>query len=140
MAEINRPDLQYQLSVTLKKYDRAVMDGVNTAAAKAMRQLVKLTKEKVPIGRRFVRRKADQGRPHLIESISSRKKRSRMGASVYIWYLKAPNSRIGHLIEHGHWAGKHRQRWVYGSRFLAKSVAEVEPQFETEIKEAIENG
>ncbi len=130
--------LQYQLDLALTKYSREVAEEVDKAAQRSMQRFKKRSIEEAPVGRRFVKRKADSGRPHFFQSIRSKKLVGTIAASSYLWYVERPNYRLTHLLENPH--RTRNGRTVPGRHFLRRILSEEIPKLESEIKEAIENG
>lgn len=109
----------------LTLYAKEVEEGVEAAGEKSIKKLVKLTKATAPVGHRgsFKRR-----------ITSTKKKAGRM--LKFIWHVKAPDYRLTHLLVHGH-ATKDGGR-TKGDPFLKNALDQVLPEYEREIKEAIE--
>lgn len=129
--------LEYQLRTELGIYSAAVAERIDRIAAETMRRIVERTRATAPRGARTVRRKKDEGRPHLYLSIASKKRDGRLGESVYVWYVQSPNSWLAHLVEKGH-----RSRnggFVQGAHFLQQALDAELPRMEAEIKEAAVN-
>ena len=130
--------LHYQINLALTGYSRFVAEAVDKTAEAAMRRFKKRSIEDAPIGRRLTKRKSDAGRPHFFQSIASTKTVGTMAASVFVWYVKAPNYRLTHLLEDPH--KTKNGRTIPGSHFLKRILDEEQPRFEVELMEAIKNG
>lgn len=130
MANTIKPeDLGAALEKELAIYAKGVQEGVDSCGKRAMRKLVKRTQETAPIGKR-------QG-GNFAASIASKEVKGIRG-SRFVWYVKAPNYRLTHLIVHGH-ETKNGGR-TKADPFLKNALAEVLPEYEKEIEEVLKNG
>lgn len=112
----------------LTQYSRDVQDKVDKAGRKAVRELVRITKDTAP----FNARDYDE---HYVDRITSKSEVSRAGLSRHIWYVKPPGHRLTHLLVHGH-------ATVNGGRtkadpFLHNALDRVLPEYERDIEEAV---
>lgn len=110
-------------------YGNSIVLGMNDKAHKAINDLVKITKDTAPIGNR---------RKHYKNSISSKKIPTDRLTVTYLWYVKAPDYRLSHLLNNGHVT--RNGGYVKGTGFIAKAEKEVVEQFEKGIEEVIKNG
>lgn len=110
-------------------YGNSIVIGLDDISHKAINDLVKRTKDTAPVGKR---------RKHYKNSISSRKIPANRQTVTYVWYVKAPDYRLSHLLNNGH-ATRNGGR-VKGTGFIAKAEKEVVEKFEKEIEEVIKNG
>ncbi len=129
------------MSALTQDYGEEVNAAIIEAGRQATRRLVDRTKETAPIGRRrskngsVFKRRFDENRPHLFESISMMRIRTIYDRPAWLWYVRAPNSRIAHLVEHGY----HRSSHSYsGSHFLRNAVAIEEKQYHADVVSALE--
>ena len=113
------------LANELTLYAKEVEEGVEAAGEKSIKKLVKLTRATAPVGHR------GSFKRHIT---STKKKAGRM--IKFIWHVKAPDYRLTHLLVHGH-ATKDGGR-TKGDPFLKNALDQVLPEYEREIKEAIE--
>lgn len=129
MSKGIKPD---QLGVALEKeltvYHESVYEKMNTAAEKAAKELVKKTKATAPVG----------ARGKYKRSIASKLLEKTHNAATYVWYVKAPEHRLTHLLVHGH-ATKDGGR-TRADPFLTNALDEVLPEYEKEIEEAVKGG
>lgn len=126
MAKSIKPeDLGAAIDQELALYHKDVVKRVNAAGEKAVKALVKITKATAP-----------QRTGGFRESIASTTQTNpATGDKKSIWHVKAPHYRITHLLVHGH--AKVDGGRVAGDPFLEKAVAEVLPQYEQEVEEAL---
>lgn len=130
MAKGIKPeDLGAALEKELTIYAKAAQEGVDECGKRAMRKLVKRTRETAPIGER-------RG-GNFAASIASKEVKGARG-SRFIWFVKAPNHRLTHLIVKGH-ATKNGGR-TKANPFLRNALDEVLPEYEREIEEVLKNG
>lgn len=120
-------DLGTVIGQELEVYHQNVIDALNAAGDKAVKNLVKKTRATAPVGERGSFKK----------SISSKTEKGARG-NKHIWYVKAPDYRLTHLLVHGH-ATKDGGR-TKADPFLANAVAEVIPEYERDVEEALKNG
>lgn len=111
----------------LTTYGQDVIEKIDKLSEAAANELVQKTKLTAPVGARGDFRK----------SISSKLATRTARSSTYVWYVKAPNHRLTHLLVHGH-ATRNGSR-TKADPFLANALAEVLPQYERDLEEAVKN-
>jgi len=122
-----RPDdLGAAIAAELSTYSKEVTDRVNDCGREAIKKLVKLTKAKAPKGVRGSFKK----------NIASKEVDAGHGMKSFIWHVKGPDSRLTHLLVHGH-ATKDGGR-TKADPFLANALDQVLPEFEKDIEEAVQ--
>lgn len=114
------------LANELTLYAKEVEEGVEAAGEKSIKKLVKLTRATAPVGYRG----------SFKRHITSTKKKAGPRMTKYIWHVKAPDYRLTHLLVHGH-ATKDGGR-TRGDPFLKNALDQVLPEYEREIREAIQ--
>lgn len=126
MSKNIRPEnLGAAIEQELTIYADGVQEGVEEAADRAAKKLVKLTRATAPVGNRGsfkknITRTRRQLGPRRVEQV---------------WHVKAPDHRLTHLLVHGH-ATKDGGR-TRGNPFLKNALDQVLPEYEREVKEAI---
>lgn len=120
-------DLGTAITSELTTYHKEVTDRVNEITGKTIKELVKKTKATAPKGIRGSFKK----------NIASKVEDAGHGMKRGIWYVKAPDHRLTHLLVHGH-ATKDGGRTA-GDPFLANALDQVLPDYEKEIEEAVRN-
>ncbi len=113
----------------LDGYSDAVLDAVNAQSEKAARELVRKTKASAPRGRRT--------RGRYASSIASKLLRSSPSGDTYVWYVRAPNYRLSHLLEKGHRKVGRSGGSTRAFRFIEKARAEVASDYERDVRRAI---
>lgn len=116
----------------LDGYKEDVCNNVYKAGHKAIKDLERRTVDTAPIGRR---RKPGS---HFRESIATKSSKDRIGNSSHLWYVKAPNYRLTHLLVHGH-ATRNGGR-TKPNPFLVNALEPVLEQYEKDVEEAVKNG
>lgn len=128
MAKSIKPSgLSAAIEQELTIYHTDVVERLAKAGDEAVKQLVKLTKSTAPVGARGSFKRNIAGK--LLE-------RSANG-SKHVWYVKAPDHRLTHLLVHGH-ATKDGGR-TKADPFLQDALATVLPDYEKAVEEAIKN-
>lgn len=112
----------------LSIYGEEVEDKLREVTRKSVTTLVKKTKATAPKGKRGKFSKQIAG------DFSDLKKGTRNIKAV--WYVKAPEHRLTHLLVHGH-ATKDGGR-TKADPFLQNALDEVLPEFEREVEEALQ--
>lgn len=129
MANSIKPEqLAAEIERDLSLYSESVLHAAEDAAADAAKKLVRLTRATAPVGRRGkYKTKISQ-----MEISHGRFSRGR------VWYVRAPDYRLTHLLVKGH-AKKNGGR-TKANPFLQNALAEVLPEYEKKVEEAIKNG
>jgi hypothetical protein len=126
MAKTIKPsELDKALEEQLGIYHADVLEGINEAAANAVKKLVKLTKANAPKG----------ARGSFKKSITSKLLEKNARGCKHLWYVKGPDARLTHLLVHGH-ATKDGGR-TKADPFLENALDVVLPEYEEQVKEAI---
>jgi hypothetical protein len=112
----------------LTMYHQDVTEQVDKISEASIKQLTKLTRATAPVGARGDYRK----------SIASKLLVKRKTGSTYVWYVKAPNHRLTHLLAHGH-ATKDGGR-TKADPFLQNAVDQVLPEYEAAVERTLKNG
>ena len=124
---VSLEDLGAAITDELTTYHKEVTDRVNEVTGTTIKELVKKTKATAPKGIRGSFKK----------NIASKVEDAGHGMKRGIWYVKAPDHRLTHLLVHGH-ATKDGGRTA-GDPFLANALDQVLPDYEKEIEEAVRN-
>lgn len=125
---IKPTDLGAAIKQELTTYRQDVIDKVNLAGEEAAKALVKKTKATAP-------KKSGAFR----KAIAYKTKTNTVtGDKLFIWGAKAPQSRLTHLLVHGH--AKTNGGRVPGDPFLKNALNEVLPAYENNVEEAVKNG
>lgn len=125
MAKKIKPgDLGDAIEQELTLYHSSVLERVNAAGKEAAKDLVKKTKATAPVASGSFKR-----------NIASKLlRRSRTGDETYVWYVKAPDHRLTHLLVHGH--AKRNGGRVEGDPFLSNACDQVLTEYEKKVREA----
>jgi hypothetical protein len=127
MAKTIKPDdLGKAIERELTSYHENVNAKIDKAGAKAIKDLVALTRATAPKLSGNFRR-----------SIASKQLVKSKNGSEYIWFVKAPHHRLTHLLVHGH--AKVNGGRVKGDPFLKNALDTVLPGYEEAVEEAIKN-
>lgn len=125
MSRVRPDDLGAAIAAELTTYSKGVTDRVNECGREAIKKLVTLTKTRAPKG----------ARGSFKKSIASKELDAGHGMKTFVWYVKGPDSRLTHLLVHGH-ATKNGGR-TKADPFLANALDQVLPEFEKDIEEAV---
>ena len=128
-------NLGEQLEQVLTIYGEDVNEKLRTITRESMKKLVKETKATAPRNRR------GQYRKNITADYSGLKASTRglKGQDVHsIWYVKAPDYRLTHLLVHGH-ATRNGGR-TRANPFLQNAIDRVIPEYEQKVQEAISDG
>lgn len=124
-VKIEPKDIDKAIAQALKDYSDEVVSRVNEAGRESMDKLVKITRSTAPRG---VRRR-------YWKSIASKEITNATGVKKFVWYVKAPEYRLTHLLVHGH-ATPTGDR-TEANPFLQNALDQVLPEYEKAIREAI---
>lgn len=113
----------------LTEYHKSVLERVNAAGQAAVKALVKKTKATAP--------KSKNGGDYRKHIASKMLQKSRTGDETYVWYVKAPDYRLTHLLVHGH--AKVNGGRVKGNPFLHNAWDDVRADYEKTVEEAVKS-
>ena len=108
-------------------YHEDVKGRVNACSEAAVKSLVKKTKATAPVASGSFKK-----------NIASKKLKGSPNGDTYVWYVKAPDHRLTHLLVHGH-ATRNGGR-TKKNPFLQNALDEVLPDYEKAIEEAAQHG
>ena len=129
MANSIKPsELGAAIERELTVYHESVTERINSLSEKAVKALVKKTKATAPVGARGSYKKR----------ISSKLLKSGRNGNTYVWYVKAPDYRLTHLLVKGH-ATKNGGR-TKADPFLSNALGQVLPEYERGVEEAVRSG
>lgn len=121
---IEAKDLGGAIERVLETYGEDVLERVNRLSESAVKELVKKTKSTAPVLSGDFKK-----------SIASKRLKHGSRGDTYVWYVKAPDYRITHLIVHGH-ALRNGGR-ANGNAFLQNALDIVLPKYEAAVEEAL---
>lgn len=124
MAKTIKPtDLGDAIAQELTTYHEDVLNKINQLGEEAVKTVVKKTKATAP-------EKTGDFRKRIASKVIP----GPFG-NKNIWYVKAPDHRITHLLVHGH--AKVNGGRVPGDPFLKNALDEVLPDYEKNVEEAV---
>ncbi len=129
---ISPEDIGNAISEQLGLYNDEIKKKVEKCTAKAASELVRITKDTAPFNDKY------KGEHHYRNYIASRRKSTEVGVSTYVWYVKAPDYRLTHLLVKGHPTGNGGR--TKGDPFLKNACDKVFPEFEENVKKAVKDG
>lgn len=124
-TSIKPSDLGAAITEQLTLYHTEVVEEVNAAGEKAVKNLVKLTKLTAP------KRSGDYQKSITYTA----KKKPATGDTEFTWGAKAPHHRLTHLLVNGHPTANGGR--VEGDPFLEKALDTVLPEYEKDVEEAL---
>lgn len=124
---IKSADLGKALEQELTIYSQAVTEEVNRLSEEAVKTLVKKTKATAPKASGSFKR-----------NIASKLLEKGDRGDTFVWYVRAPDHRLTHLLVHGH--ATRRGGRTKANPFLQNALDEVLPDYERAIEEAVKNG
>lgn len=133
MANSNRvalEDLGDAIAETLTVYGKETQDKVNKAGRKAIKEVVRKTKDTAPFNARAYHE-------HYADMITSKTEKTRTGDEKHIWYARSPGHRLTHLLVRGHETrdgGRTR-----ADPFLQNALDDVLPDYEKDVREAVKS-
>lgn len=126
MATSIKPEaLGKAITEQLTLYHEDIIEKVNAAGEKAVKELVNQTKKTAP--------KRSGNFRKAITSVE--KENPATGDKEFTWGAKAPHHRLTHLLVNGH--AKQNGGRVPGDPFLENALAQVMPEYEKDVEEAI---
>ena len=128
--------LNEQLAEVLTIYSSRVNDKIRDVTTETMKKLVKETRATAPVGRRH-----GQYKKNITADYSGTRKSARglRGQNIKaVWYVKAPDYRLTHLLVKGH-ATKDGDRTT-PNPFLQNALDKVLPEYERAVEEAVQDG
>ena len=109
----------------LTVYHEDVLEKIDAAGDKAVKDLVKKTRATAPVG--------DRG--SFKKNIAGKRLAKTSRSSVHVWYVKPPDYRLTHLLVHGH--AKATGGRTRANPFLQNALDVVLPEYEKAVKEAV---
>jgi hypothetical protein len=134
MANSNRVTLEElgpAIARELTVYGKGVQDGANKAGRKAIKEIVRKTKDTAPFNARAYHQ-------HYADQITSKTEKARTGDETHTWYAKGKAGRLTHLLVKGHETRDGGR--TSASSFLQDALDTVLPDYEREVEEAAKNG
>lgn len=125
---ISAKDLGAAISSELTLYHEDVTSAIDKLSSDAVKDLVKITRATAPVGQRGTYKK----------NIAGKQLTKSKNGSTYVWYVKAPDHRLTHLLVHGH-ATRSGGR-TKADPFLRKALDQVLPSYQASVEEALRNG
>lgn len=121
---ISPSNLGKAVSELLSQYHESVIEDLNKAGEKAIKKLVRLTKNTAPklTGR-------------YIKNITFKVVEKFAGNKEFIWGVKSPEHRKTHLLGNGHLVADGTR--VPGDPFLEKALDTVLPEYEADVEEVL---
>lgn len=128
MAKTIKPsDLGAAIEQELTIYHESLTERVNAAGKSAVAKLKKLTKANAPVASGSFKR-----------NIATKEETAPgTGMKRFIWYVRAPDHRLTHLLVHGH-ATRNGGR-TKADPFLKNALDTVLPEYEESVKEALKS-
>lgn len=113
----------------LMNYKESVNHSIKNATDDAIKDLVRRTKNDAKVGKRKGKYK---------KSISSKILINKENRYIKVWYVKAPEYRLAHLLNNGHASKK--GTFVKGDKHISKNEEIAIKNFEKKVENIIKNG
>lgn len=123
--------IEHDLIECLELYGTEVSQRIDAVTEAAAKRVLERTRLAAPVG--SIRR----GRPPFHTSLAIQREGEQLGVASYRWYVKKPNYRLTHLLEHGH--ATRNGGSVAGLHFVQRALEAELPRMAAEIKEVIES-
>lgn len=120
-------NLPAALSDALTVYAQDVIDRINDVGEQSSDKLRRITRATAPRSKR-----KDSS---FYKNIAVKAEDAGNGMKRYIWYVKAPDHRLTHLLVHGH-ATRNGGR-TKANPFLKNALDAVLPEYERTVEEAV---
>ena len=125
MAKTVKPaDLGKAIEQEMTIYHEDITKKLNRLSSKAVKNLVEKTQATAP-------KRTGSFRQNIASKMLEKGPRG----NTYVWYVKAPDHRLTHLLVHGH--AKQNGGRVKGDPFLHNALNDVLPAFEKDVEEAV---
>lgn len=125
----NIDELNNTINGVLEEYQENVTDGIKKETRRAMKDLVKNTKDTAPVGHRS---------KHYRDNITSKKLTENRASLIMLWYVRGSDYRLSHLLNNGH-ALRNGGRYP-GTNFIGKVVDVIIPFYVKNIEEVLKRG
>lgn len=119
-------ELTEAISGVLEEYNAEVVSQLKVVSTQAMKELVQISKDTAPVGKRS---------KHYRDSITSKTLSENDRGIIKLWYVKGSDYRLTHLLNNGH-ALRDGGRYP-GTNFLGKAVDSVVEQYLQKIEEVL---
>ena len=121
-------ELNEAIKNALNEYNEGIVDGLKDNTTKAMKELVKETKNTAPVGKR---------KKHYKNNITSTTLSDNQYGLSKLWYVRGSDARLSHLLNNGH-ALKNGGRYP-GSNFIGKAVDKIVEDYLKKVEEVLKN-
>ena len=111
-------ELNAAITGILNEYNAEVVSDLKSTTNQAMKELVQISKDTAPVGKRS---------KHYRDSITSKTLSENDRGITQLWYVKGSDYRLTHLLNNGH-ALRDGGRYP-GTNFLGKAVDSVVEQY-----------
>lgn len=128
MSNVDIDKLSGVIKSNLSAYSQTIVEGIGKAAETTVAEMVKSTKQ---------RPTSKLSRGKYARSIASQEGLNTVTARSRIWYVKKPRYRLAHLLNNGH-AVRGGGR-VSGDKHITKATEKAIADFETRVREVVEN-
>lgn len=125
--KISIDELSGAIANQLKLYEKDVMNAVNEETERSAKELVTLTRQTAPVGKR---------KKHYKSNITCKKIVDDYRKCTWLWYVKGSDYRLSHLLEKGH-ALRNGGR-TRGTHFIRNACNKILPSYEERVKRANE--
>lgn len=127
MSTIKVAKLGDTIVTELQLYSKEITDGIKELTRESTRELLNETRRTAPVGKR---------KKHYKNHISYKTQSETYRSISCLWYVRAPDYRLSHLLNNGHQLRQGGR--VAGTHFIDKAAERILPEHEKKCERFIQ--